>query len=56
MIGLSLDEIRQIDTVVGIAGGEAKFNAILGAVRGQVIDVLVTDHITAQKLLDDSTM
>lgn len=56
VIGLSLDEIRQIDTVVGIAGGEAKFNAILGAVRGQVIDVLVTDHITAQKLLDDSTM
>jgi DNA-binding transcriptional regulator LsrR (DeoR family) len=54
VIGLSLEEIHEIDTVVGIAGGEEKFNAILGAVKGQVIDVLVTDHITAHKLLNDS--
>lgn len=54
VMGLALDEIRQIDTVVGIAGGVAKFNAIHGAVKGQIIDILVTDHITAQKLMDDS--
>lgn len=33
VIGLLLDEVCQIETVVGVAGGEAKFNAILGAVR-----------------------
>jgi len=54
VIGLTLDEIRRINTVVGIAGGEAKYDAILGAVNGHLIDVLVTDHITAQNLLDDS--
>jgi DNA-binding transcriptional regulator LsrR (DeoR family) len=55
VIGLTLDEIRQIDTVVGIAGGEAKFNAIHGAVRGQLIDVLVTDDATARRLLEESS-
>ena len=54
VMGLSLDEIRQIGSVVGIAGGAEKFDAILGAVNGRIIDILVTDHITAQKLMDDS--
>ncbi len=52
VIGLTLDEIRSIETVVGVAGGEEKLNAILGAVRGRLINVLVTDHITAEKLVD----
>jgi DNA-binding transcriptional regulator LsrR (DeoR family) len=52
VIGLTLDDIRRIETVVGIAGGEAKFNAIDGAVCGRLIDVLVTDDVTARRLLD----
>jgi DNA-binding transcriptional regulator LsrR (DeoR family) len=51
VIGLTLDEIRSIETVVGIAGGEEKLNAVLGSVRGGLINVLVTDHITAEKLV-----
>jgi DNA-binding transcriptional regulator LsrR (DeoR family) len=54
VIGLTLDEIRQIETVVGVAGGEAKYNAIQGAVRGQLIDVLVTDDATARRLLEET--
>ena len=54
VIGLTLEEIRQIETVVGVAGGEAKYNAIYGAVRGQLIDVLVTDDATARRLIKDS--
>ncbi|MCJ7558852.1 MAG: sugar-binding transcriptional regulator [Gammaproteobacteria bacterium] len=54
VIGLTLDEIRQIETVVGIAGGEAKYQAIHGAIRGRLIDVLVTDDVTARRLLEDS--
>jgi DNA-binding transcriptional regulator LsrR (DeoR family) len=56
VIGLSLDEICRIDTVVGVAGGEAKFNAILGAVQGQLINVLVTDDMTARQLLKESDL
>jgi DNA-binding transcriptional regulator LsrR (DeoR family) len=54
VIGLSLEEIRQIDIVVGVAGGEAKCSAIYGAVRGRLIDVLVTEDVTARRLLEGS--
>ena len=54
VIGLTLDEIRQIETVVGVAGGEAKYQAIHGAIRGQLIDVLVTDDVTTRRLLAET--
>ena len=52
IIGLTLEDIQHIETVVGIAGGEAKYSAIDGAVRGRLIDTLVTDDVTARRLLD----
>jgi DNA-binding transcriptional regulator LsrR (DeoR family) len=53
VIGLSLEQIRGIDRVVGVAGGAAKLNAIRGALAGRLVDVLITDHITANHLLDN---
>ena len=50
VIGLTLDEIKQIDHVVGVAGGSVKLKAIRGALQGKLVDVLITDHVTAQKL------
>lgn len=50
-IGLTLAQLKEIPHVVGIAGGAAKFKAIAGALNGKFLDVLVTDHITAQRLL-----
>ncbi len=52
IIGLNLAEIRKIDMVVSVAGGAEKFKPILAALRGRIINVLVTDHISARKLLD----
>jgi DNA-binding transcriptional regulator LsrR (DeoR family) len=54
VIGLTLDEIRQIQRVVGVAGGSAKYKAIQGALEGGFLNVLVTDHRTAERLLADS--
>jgi len=51
VIGLTLGEIKRIGHVVGVAGGSAKLRAIRGALEGKLIDVLVTDHVTAQNLL-----
>jgi DNA-binding transcriptional regulator LsrR (DeoR family) len=51
VIGLTLAEIKRIGHVVGVAGGSAKLQAIRGALVGKLIDVLVTDHVTAQNLL-----
>lgn len=50
-IGLSLDDLRALDNVVGVAGGVEKVAAIRGAVAGRLIDALVTDEPTAEALL-----
>ena len=52
VIGISLEQLRALDHVVGIAGGEEKVAAILGALRGGYPDVLVTDTVTAHAVLE----
>ncbi|MEA3339854.1 MAG: sugar-binding transcriptional regulator [Chloroflexota bacterium] len=49
--GISLEQLRALQHVVGIAGGEEKVAAILGALRGGYLNVLITDTITAQAVL-----
>lgn len=51
VIGISLEEIIKINTVVGIAGGVEKIDVIRGALNGNFIDVLITDNQTANKLI-----
>lgn len=50
-IGVELEDLRHIETVIGVAGGRSKLDAILGVLRGRYIDVLVTDESTAADLL-----
>jgi DNA-binding transcriptional regulator LsrR (DeoR family) len=52
VIGITLDQLHGIRRVVGVAGGARKVDAILGALRGSLIDVLITDRFTAEKLAD----
>ena len=51
IIGLTIDQIRNIPRVIGIAGGTAKHEMIRAALRGKILDVLVTDLATAEALL-----
>lgn len=51
-IGISLEQLTALDCVVGVAGGEEKASAILGALRGGYLNVLVTDSVTAQAVLE----
>lgn len=53
VIGMKLDQLRQVKRAVGIAGGKQKLSAIRGALRGRLINVLITDRFTAQQLLQD---
>jgi DNA-binding transcriptional regulator LsrR (DeoR family) len=53
IIGLTLAQWASISRVIGVAGGEAKFDVIRAALRGHLIDVLVTDPATAHSLLED---
>ena len=51
-IGIELSELTQIPKVVGVAGGLRKAEAILGALRGGFLDVLVTNELAALRLLE----
>ena len=51
VIGIDLVKLRACKRVVGVAGGIAKVPAILGALRGGLIDVLITDQRTAEALV-----
>jgi deoxyribonucleoside regulator len=51
-VGIDLPTLSKIDTVIAVAGDIRKGDAILGALRGKYINVLVTDSITAKYLLD----
>ncbi|MCP8896537.1 sugar-binding transcriptional regulator [Shinella daejeonensis] len=50
VIGLSLEDLRKTRRVMALAGGESKTQAIAGALKLDVIDVLVTDKFTAARL------
>ena len=52
VIGVDLVNLRKCERVVGVAGGAQKMGAILGALRGRFIDVLITDHHTAAALTE----
>jgi lsr operon transcriptional repressor len=51
-IGIELADLKKIPKVVGVAGGVHKAEAILGALRGGFLDVLVTNEIAAIRLLE----
>jgi DNA-binding transcriptional regulator LsrR (DeoR family) len=51
VISMRLEQLRRVDRSIGVAGGERKFAAILGAIRGGWVNVLVTDHLTARRLI-----
>ena len=48
---MTLDQLRKVKRSVGIAGGQRKVAAIRGAMRGGLVNVLITDLFTAQALI-----
>jgi DNA-binding transcriptional regulator LsrR (DeoR family) len=51
VIAITLEELKVTPRVIGVAGGERKVEAIRACLTGQLLNVLVTDKFTAQKLL-----
>jgi lsr operon transcriptional repressor len=47
VIGLSLDELRQVPCRIGVVGGRGKRLAARAVARGRIVNVLVTDLDTA---------
>jgi deoxyribonucleoside regulator len=57
IVGIELADLRNADFSIGVAGGSDKVAPLLGAIRGKLINVVITDEHTARSLLrlDDET-
>ncbi len=51
VIGITLDELKSAKNVVAVSGGKRKGAAVLGALRGGFIKVLITDLRCVQEIL-----
>jgi deoxyribonucleoside regulator len=54
-IGIDMESFKKIKTKVTIAAGETKAQAVLSAIKGGLVDVLITDYHLAKSLLDTKT-
>lgn len=52
VVSINLHKLKDFETVLGVAGSVNKANAILGALRGGLINVLVTDSDAARKIIE----
>lgn len=50
VIGMSLEQLQEVPRVTALAGGQSKTNAIDATLKSGVIDTLVTDRFTAERL------
>jgi len=55
IIGIELADLRKIPTVLAVARGAVKAQAILGALRSRYLNVLATDDITVRAILQLDT-
>jgi len=49
-IGIELDEIKNKDYSIAVAGGKDKIKAIKAALKGKLFNVLITDELVANQL------
>jgi central glycolytic genes regulator len=50
-VGLNLDDLQAINKVIVVAGGKNKAEAVISAVSPKYQDILITDEITARKII-----
>ena len=48
---VGLEDLKHIGTVITVAGGDSKSEAVLGALRGGYLDTLLMDELTARGIL-----
>lgn len=54
LISTPLGVLAAQSNVIGVAGGEKKVNAIIGALNGNFLDILITDRDTAELIIKRS--
>jgi deoxyribonucleoside regulator len=51
IVGIGLETLSKIEYVIGVAGGSPKADAILGALEGKFVNVLITDDQAAEAIM-----
>lgn len=51
VFGIEINQLRNIQQVIGVAGGKEKVEAILGAINGKYINILVSNYSCCKELL-----
>lgn len=49
---MRLEDVRKVPSKIGIAGGERKAEAVIGAIKGGYVNILITDTECAEKLIE----
>lgn len=52
LVSIRRQDLLEISVRLGVAGGEGKVEAILGALRSGYVNALVVDNVTARKVLE----
>jgi DNA-binding transcriptional regulator LsrR (DeoR family) len=53
VISMRLEQFKRVKRSVGVAGGKRKHKAIRSALLGRLVNVLITDRFTAEKLISE---
>ncbi|HEU5299813.1 MAG TPA: sugar-binding transcriptional regulator [bacterium] len=51
ILAVEVADLKRIPTVIAVAGGADKSEALIGALRAGFVDILVTDHLAARGVL-----
>ncbi|BCY17339.1 MAG TPA: sugar-binding domain-containing protein [Anaerolineaceae bacterium] len=51
VIGITLEQLQKVPTVVCLAGGAEKVDAIQAAIKGGFIDILISDELVVQQII-----
>jgi deoxyribonucleoside regulator len=52
IMSIELQDLARVPEVIAVAGGEQKVDAIIGASRAKYINTLITDELTAMRVLE----
>ena len=53
VIAMRLEQLRKVRRSIGIAGGTRKYDGILATLKGKWVNMLITDQITANRLVNE---
>jgi DNA-binding transcriptional regulator LsrR (DeoR family) len=55
LLAVTREQLQRIPTVIAVAGGAHKVTSIRGAAKAGLVDILITDNLTARQLVGEAS-